>query len=149
MVKYRLPIFQLTHERIYLFSSILHPSQSAKGGIMVKIHRIGIFSLGKVSAVMYALFGLLGGVFMTGISLISMIFNDSSHSAYSSYGSSSIVSMITGLGAVVCLPILYGILGFLGGIITAFFLNLALKYAGGLEVEASGISLQPTPPRDM
>jgi hypothetical protein len=119
---------------------------------MVQIHRIGIFSLGKVSAILYALFGLLGGLFMTGISILSMIFSPSSQSAYSSYSSygssSSIVSVITGLGAVVCLPILYGVMGFLGGVITAFFLNLALKYAGGLEIEAVGFSLQPAPPRE-
>jgi hypothetical protein len=118
---------------------------------MVRIHRIGIFSLGKVSAILYGLFGLLGGLFMTAISLLGMIFSGSYQSAYSSYGSyggsSSIVSVITGLGAVVCLPIVYGIMGFIGGVITAFFLNLALKYAGGLEIEAVGFSLQPAPPK--
>jgi hypothetical protein len=118
---------------------------------MVQIHRIGIFSLGKVSAVLYALFGLLGGLFMTGMSLLAMIFSGPSRSAYSSYSSYGdsfdFMGIITGLGAVVCLPILYGILGFIGGIITAFFLNLALKFAGGLEVEAYGISLQSAPPK--
>ncbi len=118
---------------------------------MIKLHRIGIFSMGKVSAILYALFGLLGGIFMTGISLLGMIFNGYSQSAYSSYGSyggsSSIMSVITGLGAVICLPVLYGVLGFIGGVITAFFLNLALKYAGGLEIEAAGFSLQPPEPR--
>jgi hypothetical protein len=116
---------------------------------MIKIHRIGVFSLGKVSAILYALFGLLGGVFMTAMSLISMIFGGSSRSAYSSYsGSSDIVGVIMGMGAVVCLPILYGVLGFIGGIITAFFTNLALKYAGGLEIEAVGFNLQPAPPKE-
>ncbi len=118
---------------------------------MVTIHRIGIFSLGKVSAVLYALFGLLGGLFMSGMSLLGMIFSGASRSAYSSYssygGSSDFLGIITGLGAVVCLPILYGILGFIGGIISAFFLNLALKFAGGLELEAYGISLQSPPPK--
>ena len=118
---------------------------------MLKIRRIGVLSLGVVSAILYALFGFLGGIFMTGISLLSMIFSGSSQSAYSSYGSyggySSIVSLITGLGAVVCLPVMYGVLGFIGGIISAFFLNLALKFAGGLEVEAYGISLQSAPPK--
>ncbi|MGB7539046.1 MAG: hypothetical protein WBM17_10935 [Anaerolineales bacterium] len=118
---------------------------------MVRIHRIGIFSLGKVSAILYALFGLLGGLLMSAMSLLSMIFSGSSRSAYSSYssygGSSSIIGIVTGLGAIVCLPILYGVMGFIGGIISAFFMNLALKYAGGLEIEAVGFSLQPASPK--
>ena len=118
---------------------------------MVQIHRIGIFSMGKVSAILYALFGLLGGLFMSAMSLLGMILSGSSRSVYSSYssygGSSDFFGIITGLGAVVCLPILYGILGFIGGIISAFFLNLALKFAGGLELEAYGISLQSAPPK--
>jgi hypothetical protein len=119
---------------------------------MITLRRIGVFSLGKVSGVMYALFGLLGGVFMTGISLLGMIFSGASRSTYSSYtsfsGSSDIIGVITGLGAVVCLPLLYGVLGFIGGIISAFILNLALKWAGGLELELDGVSLQPPSAKD-
>jgi hypothetical protein len=40
-----------------------------------------------------------------------------------------------GLAAVVLLPILYGVFGFIGGVISAFFFNLAAKYVGGLELE--------------
>ncbi|MBN2086003.1 MAG: hypothetical protein JW748_12360 [Anaerolineales bacterium] len=89
---------------------------------------------------------------MTGISLLGIIFSGSSQSAQSSYstisGSSSIGGVLTGLGAVVCLPVVYGVLGFITGIITAFFLNLALKYAGGLEIEADGFQL-PAPLKDI
>jgi hypothetical protein len=118
---------------------------------MIKLHRIGIFSMGKVSAIYAAAMGLLGGLLMSGMSLLSLIFSRSSQYSYSSpYGSSSysFMNIVTGLGAVICLPILYGIFGFLGGIISAFFINIALKYAGGLEMEAVGFSLQPATPRE-
>jgi hypothetical protein len=117
---------------------------------MVVLHRLGIFSMGKVSGVYGALFGLLGGLFMSGMNLLSMIIGGafrSTFSSHSSYGSSfDIIGIVTGLGAVICLPILYGVFGFIGGIISAFFINLALKIAGGLEMEATGFSLQSAPP---
>ncbi|MBN1439992.1 MAG: hypothetical protein JW929_11340 [Anaerolineales bacterium] len=57
----------------------------------------------------------------------------------SSYGRSiDFFGLITSLGAVVCLPILYGVLGFIDGPIGAFFVNPALKIIQGLEIEASG-----------
>ena len=45
--------------------------------------------------------------------------------------------MMAGLGllAIVLLPICYGLLGFVAGLISAFFFNLAAKYAGGLEID--------------
>jgi hypothetical protein len=117
---------------------------------MVVLHRLGIFSMGKVSAVYGALMGFLGGLIMTGANLFMMIIGGAARSAYSSHssysGSFDVFGIVTGLGAVICLPILYGIFGFIGGIISAFFINLALKFAGGLEMEATGFSLQPVPP---
>jgi hypothetical protein len=116
---------------------------------MIKIHRVGVLSLATVSAVLYALFGLLGGLFMTGINLLGMIFTGAARSAYSSYGSSfDFLGIITGLGAVVCLPIVYGALGFIGGLIGGLFLNLALKITHGLEIEAAVFNLSPAPPKE-
>jgi hypothetical protein len=42
---------------------------------------------------------------------------------------------VFGVGAVFLLPIVYGIMGFLGGVITAVIYNLAAGAVGGLEVE--------------
>jgi hypothetical protein len=103
------------------------------------IKRFGIFSLGKFFGILYGGMGLLGGLFITGINVLGMIFAGNYQSPYSSSSSfsnfSSFTGIATGLGAVVCLPILYGILGFIGGIITAFISNLALKVSGGLEID--------------
>ncbi len=116
---------------------------------MIKLHRIGIFSMGKVSGVYGAIFGLLGGLLMTGFSLLGILLGGGLDRGYSSTAAySSIFGIINGVGAVICLPIIYGIFGFIGGIISAFFLNLALKFAGGLELEAIGFSLQPAPPQE-
>ena len=49
------------------------------------------------------------------------------------------------LGAVICFPILYGVGGFIGGIITGWAANIALKFSDGLELEADAKAIQAAP----
>lgn len=97
------------------------------------IRRIGVLSLGKLMAVMYAaiglVFGLLYAVFavLGGGALMAMGDSDAG------IGGGMMIGM--GLAAVIVAPLLYGIGGFIGGVISAFFFNLASKYVGGLELE--------------
>lgn len=98
------------------------------------IRRIGVLSLGKVMALMYAGIGLVFGVLYALFALVGggamMAMGDGGEGAL---GGGMMMGM--GLAAVIVLPILYGVFGFIGGIISAFFFNLAAKYAGGLELE--------------
>ena len=48
-----------------------------------------------------------------------------------------LISTMLGAGAIIVLPILYGIFGFIGGLIYAFIFNVAAKFTGGLVVDAS------------
>lgn len=114
---------------------------------MIVIRRIGIFSLGKFFGILYGGFGLLFGLFISGINLLGILLGRGDWSS-SSAASSSILSIAYGLGAIICLPLAYGIGGFIAGILTAFLSNLALKYSGGLELEAAGLSLQAAPPKE-
>ena len=88
---------------------------------MKVVERIDAMSLGKIFAGIYALFGLVTGVF---VSLFGSIATGAGAS-------------IAGLGllAVVVLPLLYGLLGFIGGIITAWIYNLIAKKFGGIKIE--------------
>jgi hypothetical protein len=43
--------------------------------------------------------------------------------------------VLFGVGSIIFLPIFYGILGFIGGLITAWTYNLVARFAGGLEIE--------------
>jgi hypothetical protein len=43
--------------------------------------------------------------------------------------------VLFGVGFIIFLPIFYGILGFIGGLITAWTYNLVARFAGGLEIE--------------
>ncbi|WP_374603314.1 hypothetical protein [Arenimonas sp.] len=98
------------------------------------ITKVGVLSLGKLLGVMYAgigaLFGLLYALFavLGGGALMAMGGGDGA------MGGGMMMGM--GIAAVIVLPIVYGILGFIGGLLTALFFNIAAKFAGGLEIEA-------------
>jgi hypothetical protein len=98
------------------------------------IRKIGVLSLGKLMAVMYAGIGLLFGILYALFAVVGggamMAMGGEENAAL---GGGMVMGM--GLAAVVLLPILYGVFGFIGGVISAFFFNLAAKYVGGLELE--------------
>jgi hypothetical protein len=70
--------------------------------------KIGVLSLGKVFGAIYALIGLIFGAIMTLMSLVgsSMMGNNG-----------AIAGMMFGVGAIIALPIFYGIIGFIFGMI--------------------------------
>jgi len=100
---------------------------------MMILRRIDPFSLAKVFGLLYALIGLLVGALISLLAVAGTLWQDSS-SANDAFG------FLFSAGAIVILPFLYGALGFVGGLITALFYNLAAKLAGGVVLE-----LEPKP----
>ncbi|HQZ18841.1 MAG TPA: hypothetical protein PKU70_00065 [Vicinamibacteria bacterium] len=99
---------------------------------MQSIARIGVLSLAKMLAVTYAFLGLFfGGV----LSLFALMGAAVGSAAGGDGG--GIAAMLFGVGAVIVLPIVYGCLGFVGGLIMAPLYNLVAKVVGGIEVELS------------
>ena len=78
----------------------------------VKINRIGILSLGKISGILYFILGLIADIAFL---------------------------LIPGFGFslifVIIFPILYGIMGLVIGVVMAFLYNLIAERFGGLEIE--------------
>jgi hypothetical protein len=96
------------------------------------INRIGVLSLAKMLAIVYAFLGLLfGGI----VSLFALL--GAAVGGASGRDSGGVAGMLFGIGAVIILPVFYGCLGFIGGLITAPIYNLAAKVVGGLEIEMS------------
>ena len=93
---------------------------------IIKIKKIGVLSLGKISAVLYAIIGLIFGVFMAFVSLAGAAFSQSTTGMF---------GMVFGVGAIVLLPIFYGVMGFVVGLLTALLYNLIANWIGGLELE--------------
>lgn len=97
------------------------------------IRSIGILSLGKLMGLMYAGIGALFGVLYALFALIgggAMMAMGGGGEAFSGG-----MMMGMGLAAVIVLPIFYGLLGFLAGLLSAWLYNLAAKYVGGVEVD--------------
>ena len=92
------------------------------------VRGIGVLSLAKILGALYAVFGLIAGFFFTAVSLAGLAFADKS-------GMEGLLAGLFGIGAVIILPIFYGAIGFVAGLITAGLFNLVAPIVGGLELQ--------------
>ncbi|HUL74063.1 MAG TPA: hypothetical protein VLT86_13235 [Vicinamibacterales bacterium] len=97
------------------------------------IKRVNPLSAAKVGGVLYALLGLVIGAV---VSLVAVAFSGAMAAASDQAGG-SMFGMLFGAGAIIILPICYGVIGFIGTLISAALYNLAARFAGGIEVEAA------------
>jgi hypothetical protein len=91
---------------------------------LAKLKRVGVFSLGKVMGIGGFLVGLLAALVYGGLFLLMA-------------GSQKNPAALYGLGGVfvVLLPVIYGFVSFIGGIVHALVINVVLGVSGGLELE--------------
>jgi hypothetical protein len=91
------------------------------------IRQIGILSSGKVLGTLYAFLGLIGGAIFSLMALVGA----------SAQGADGASMVIFGVGSIIFLPLFYGLLGAIGGMIGAAVYNLIAHWVGGLEVTVS------------
>jgi hypothetical protein len=96
----------------------------------MKIRSVGPLSVGKIFGAIYAGLGLLIGLVFALISLVGAAIAANVQGA-----AAGLPPVALGIGAIFLLPVFYGLLGFLGGVITAALYNLAAGMMGGIEVE--------------
>jgi len=94
---------------------------------MAELKKLGILSFAKMNALMSAFFGFLGGIFYAVMGVFAQaggvpIFP-------------GIPTFVLGFAFVIILPIIYGILGFIGGLIVAALYNLFASWFGGIEMK--------------
>ncbi len=82
-----------------------------------RIKRIAPVQLGKLLAVVYALFSIIIVPFMLIVTLATPKGNG------------------PGWIFILIMPVLYIVMGFIGGIISAFIYNFSAKFVGGIEIE--------------
>jgi hypothetical protein len=107
------------------------------------ITRVGVFSLGKIHGAVGAVFGLIAGVILFFVTLLGAAVVPNSR------GSNAAMGVAGGLMILIFAPILYGIVGFIAGLISGVVYNLAAGFAGGIEIELEGAAPPPmygTPP---
>jgi hypothetical protein len=95
------------------------------------IRQIGVGSAAKIGGALYAVIGLIIGLFVAAFSLLGA-------GLASQAGAGDVPSFIGplfGVGAIVFAPIFYGILGLIGGAVAAAVYNLVAGMAGGLEIQ--------------
>lgn len=95
------------------------------------IRRVGPLSCAKVGGLLYAVMGLVAGVFFA---LFSSIFSAAGMWTDMPDGA-GMMGLFFGVGAIVVLPICYGILGFLTALIGAAIYNVLAGVVGGVEID--------------
>lgn len=99
------------------------------------VRRIGAFSCAKVLGALYALLGLIFGVFYALISLLVAVIGFSTETGSGEGIAAGTFGLIFGVGSIIFFPIIYGILGFVGGLISAFLYNVIARFVGGIELD--------------
>jgi hypothetical protein len=94
------------------------------------VRRIGVLSLGRILGLIYGAFGFLAGAIFSVIAVAGSTFG-----VLSGKEGAPLFGLVFGVGAVILLPVLYGVLGFVGGVLTGAIYNLVARAVGGIEVE--------------
>lgn len=97
------------------------------------LRRIGILSAAKITGILYGGMGLLFGALFSLMAMAGMMAD------MSNGGEGALMGMIFGVGAVIFLPLFYGVIGAIFAAIGAALYNLVAGLVGGLEIEIEGI----------
>jgi hypothetical protein len=101
---------------------------------MATVKRIGPGSAFKVGLVLYAILGLVLGIFMA---FISMVAGSLGSMGASAAPGGKLLGFGMGLGAIIFFPICYGLIGGIFAAIGAAIYNVVAGWVGGLEVDIS------------
>ena len=96
------------------------------------VRRIGPLSVGKVYGAMLAAMGLIFGGCIALLSLVGV-----SIAGHNDPNVPSWVGAALGLGAVIVLPVFYGVMGLVMGALMAFLYNLFAGMVGGIDLDVS------------
>ncbi|MEO6971323.1 MAG: DUF3566 domain-containing protein [Chthoniobacterales bacterium] len=96
-----------------------------------RIKRIAPLQAGKMLAVVY---GCMGLIFLPFFALAGVLGAFAQHAHSSQAAPAALVGgLMIGMG--VFMPIIYGVMGFIFGVIGAALYNLVARWIGGIEVE--------------
>jgi hypothetical protein len=99
----------------------------------VEIRRLGVWSVAKVTFLLYALIGLIIGLFVALAAFLGVL---GAAAGDSDLGPAELGFGIGGgIVGLVVLPILYGIAGAISGLIFALLYNLVAALVGGIEFD--------------
>jgi len=91
------------------------------------VKRFGVLSVAKVYGALTAAMGLMLGLFVAAASALGMGLSEGDEPA--------IVAAMLGVGAIIFLPIFYGVLGVVMGALSAALYNLFAGMVGGVRID--------------
>jgi hypothetical protein len=109
-----------------------YEGQKGHGGSKMILKRVGVLSFGKVSGVIYGLLGLIFGVIFALFSLLG-----AGIAATQTGEPTALFGVVFGVGAVIFMPLFYGAMGFIVGVVMAALYNLVAGWVGGVELYLS------------
>lgn len=89
------------------------------------IKSVGVLSVAKIMGMIYGCMGLIFAPFFLLIGLMGSAMGQQN----------SPLAGIFGVGFAVLMPVLYGVIGFIAGLIGALLYNLFAKWVGGFELQ--------------
>lgn len=102
------------------------------------IKRLGVLSAAKMYGIILFVFGLIGGI-LYGLGL--MFFGAILGSMGPRGGGEAAAGVFVGaILAMIMIPIIYGVIGFIAGALGAFVYNTAAKFVGGIELELENVA---------
>lgn len=110
------------------------------------IRRFGVFSVAKVNGLLGFVIGLIIGV----IYGLFLILFGAAMSAIAPSGNDALAggvsTVVLGIIMMIAMPIMYGLMGFIGGAISAVVYNIAAGMIGGVKFELEGVQQEYAPP---
>jgi hypothetical protein len=96
------------------------------------IKRVWVWPAARMAGTLYATIGLIVGLLVAVASLVGAAFAPMAHDQT---GLPPWFGALFGVGAIVILPIFYGIIGLVGGAISAGLYNLFAGLVGGIQID--------------
>jgi hypothetical protein len=94
----------------------------------MELKEIGPVSCARVLGIFYGAIGLIAGVIVGFFAVVGVALGSGAEHV------NPLVGSLFGVGAIVFLPLLYGTLGALGGLIFSAFYNVIARWVGGIQV---------------
>ena len=105
------------------------------------INRLGVLSVGKIMGCVYGLLGFIPACFFFVFLMIGAAMPPGANNPFPAGA-----GVVLGIVALIFVPVVYGLMGFIGGILTSAIYNLIASFIGGIEIEYSPQPGQPYQP---
>ena len=107
----------------------------------LRIRKLGLMSVAKIYAVMSFVFSLIIAIPYGLIIILFSLIGGAAASNQDAFGGLAVGGggVVMGLVVLIGLPIMYAIMGFIGGIISALIYNIFAGLVGGIEIEVENV----------